>query len=275
MKIPAVLKGCLPALALLGLLGTWQAQAAELLRLTGTGSAIGGMQLLADAFAKQQRDVRIEVQTAIGSSGGITALMAGRIELAVSNRPPSADERKQGGLLDLDYARTPFVLAVQPNLGLKDISFAQVAAIYAEPGASYPDGTRARPVLRPSDPGDMDRLRAFSPEIARAVDLAMQRRGMLTASTDSEAADLAERTPGALALSTLSLIESEKRDLIALSLNGQPATVAALMDGRYPYFKSLYLIYSRDASEGTRRFIAFVQSAPAKALLRAHGHAPR
>ena len=255
----------------------WLAQAAfaqSVVRVSGTGSGTGGMRLLAQAFMQANPAVRIDVQPALGSTGGISALMAGQIELAVSNRPPKLAELATLPLLSIEYARTPFVVAVHKDLGISELTSVQLAALFAEGAATFPNGKRARPVLRLSDDTDTALLKSFGPAVAAAVDAALTRRGMLTADTDSEAADLVERTSGAFAGSTLALIESEKRPLIGLAIDGQGPTVAALADGSYPYFKPLYLIVNPQAALDTKRFAVFVQSAPGRALLRAHGHAP-
>lgn len=255
----------------------WLTQAAfaqSVVRVSGTGSGTGGMRLLAQAFMQANPAVRIDVQPALGSTSGISALMAGQIELAVSNRPPKLAELATLPLLSIEYARTPFVVAVHKDLGVSALTSAQLAALFAEGAATFPNGKRARPVLRLSDDTDTALLKSFGPAVAAAVDAALTRRGMLTADTDSEAADLVERTSGAFAGSTLALIESEKRPLVGVAIDGKAPTVAALVDGSYPYFKPLYLIVNPQAALDTKRFAAFVQSAPGRALLRAHGHAP-
>lgn len=256
----------------------WLAQGAfaqSVVRVSGTGSGTGGMRLLAQAFMQANPAVRIDVQPALGSSGGISAVMAGQIELAVSNRPAKPAELATMPLLSIEYARTPFVVAVHKDLGLSALTSVQLAALYAEGAATFPNGKRARPVLRRSDETDTQTLKSFAPEVAAAVDAAMTRRGMLTADTDSEAADLVERTAGAFAASTLAQIESERRPLIGLTIDGKTPTVAHVLDGSYPFHKPLYLIVNPQAALDTKRFAAFVQSAPGRALLRAHGHAPR
>ena len=255
----------------------WLTQAAfaqSVVRVSGTGSGTGGMRLLAQAFMQANPAVRIDVQPALGSTGGISALMAGQIELAVSNRPPKLAELATLPLLSIEYARTPFVVAVHKDLGISELTSVQLAALFAEGAATFPNGKRARPVLRLSDDTDTALLKSFGPAVAAAVDAALTRRGMLTADTDSEAADLVERTSGAFAGSTLALIESEKRPLVGVAIDGKAPTVAALVDGSYPYFKPLYLIVNPQAALDTKRFAVFVQSAPGRALLRAHGHAP-
>lgn len=68
------------------------------------------MQVLAQAYAKNQPDAKITVLSSTGSSGGIKAVLAGAIQIGVSSRPPSGVESK-GGAVAVEYGRTPFVLA--------------------------------------------------------------------------------------------------------------------------------------------------------------------
>jgi phosphate transport system substrate-binding protein len=251
------------------------ASAQAVVRISGTGSGVGGMHLLAKAFMAANPDTKIEVQPAIGSGGGISALLAGQLEVAVSNRKPKDTELSKQALVSVEYAHTPFVVAVSRDLGINALSATQLAGLYGEGAVSFPNGKRARPVLRLSDTTDTELLKSFAPEVASAVDAAAQRRGMLNANTDSDAADLLERTAGAFGVSTLALIESEKRSLVAVTIDNKVPTVDNLASGAYPYFKALHLIVSPDAGANTKRFAAFVQSSAGKALLRAHGHAPR
>ena len=94
--------------ALTGLCPT-AAVAQESLRITGTGSATGGMQLLLQAFLRTRPGVAGEVLPALGSAGGIRALIDGKIDVAVSNRAPNDKERALAPLQAITYARTPLV----------------------------------------------------------------------------------------------------------------------------------------------------------------------
>ena len=244
----------------------------ETVRIGGTGSGTGGMQLLAVAYMKASPGARIEVVKAMGSAGGINALIDGRLELAVSNRAPNAAEAARAALTTVEYARTPFIVAVHRDLGITALTSTQLAALYAEGPATFPNGKRARPVLRLSDATDTQLLQSFSPEVARAVDAVMTRRGMLNANTDTEAADLVEKTAGAFAVSTLALVESEKRALVGLSIDGKVPSVANLASGSYPYHKPLFLIAGAAATPATQAFVAYVRSAAGRELLGAAGH---
>ena len=255
--------------------------AQDLVRIGGSRSGTGGMQLLAGAFVATHPGIGVDVEKSMGSEGGIRALLAGRVDLAVSNRPPTDRESAQSAMLSVEYARTPFVVAVHRSVGATALTSPQLAGLLAHLAARRPDRQRAppppppRPVLRVPEAADTLRLKTISADVSLAVDAALQRRGMLYARTDGEAAYLIEHTPGAFGGSTLALIESERLPLTALQIDGRLPTVAHLVDGSYPWYKSLYLLTRADAGVNTRLFIAFVQSAQGRALLQASGHAPR
>jgi phosphate transport system substrate-binding protein len=251
------------------------ARADPVVRISGTGSGVGGMQLLADAFMQAHPGTRVEVLPALGSGGGISALIAGKLDLSVTNRPPNPKELAENATLRAtEYARTPFVIAVHRDLGVTSLTASALAALYADGPATYPNGKRARPVMRLNDSTDTSLLKSFAPEVASAVDAASARRGMLNANTDSEAADMVEKVPGAFAVSTLAQIESERRPLVALSIDGKVPSAANLMTGHYPYFKSLFLVASAQSGATAQQFAAFVGSPAARKLLSMHGHLP-
>ena len=261
-----------------GLLWSLPAAASEQVRISGTGSGTGGMRLLAEAFMRAEPGIEVAVLPALGSPGGIGALIAGKLEIAVANRAPNAKELSEAApiaLPSVKYARTPFVLAVHKDLGVIQLSAAQLAAVYADGPASFPNGKRARPVLRLTDSTDTGLLKSIAPEVAVAVDQASARRGMLNANTDAESADMAANVPGAIAMSTLAQIESERRPLVALAIDGKVPSLANLEGGAYPYFKPLYFVTRADAGPATRRFAEFIGSAAARKLLEAHGHLTR
>ena len=251
------------------------AEASDALRVGGTGSGVGGMRLVAEALARQPGAPAVEVLPAFGSAGGIAALIEGRLDIAVTNRLPNATESARAGFKVQEYARTPFVMAVHRNLGLQALTGAQFAALYAEGAAVYPNGQRARPVLRLPEEIDSRLVAALVPAAGPPHEAAQARKGMLRAATDAEAAELVEKVPGAFAASTLAQIESERRPFVAVAIDGHVPTAAALASGQYPHFKPLYLIVRANADVRTQRFVDFLLSDAGQAVLAAHGHLPR
>jgi phosphate transport system substrate-binding protein len=247
--------------------------AADTLRISGTGSGTGGMTLVAQAYTRAHPGSSVEVLPALGSAGGIRALIGGRLAIAVANRPPNAREAAQVALAAVHYARTPFVLALHRQLGIEGLTSVQLADIYEGKVATFPNGKRARPMLRRSDATDMGLLKALGPSMEPAVEASRKRPGVLDAVTDTEAADVLESTPGAIGPSTLALIESEKRQLVALAIDGRAPTLANLASGQYPHQKQLYLITHQNPPAPVQRFIDFVRSDQGRRILSAAGHA--
>ncbi len=252
--------------------GAGRAGATERLRITGTGSGTGGLRLAAQAFMARNPGTIVDVLPAVGSQGGIRAVAEGRLDIAVSNRPPRPAEQPAVPLQALRYARTPFVLAVHRELGVHGLRLDELIALYRDAPAQFANGVRARPVLRLTDATDTLLIKAFGPGLTAALDAAAARRGMLDASNDSECADLIERTPGAFGPSTLALIESERRPLVALAIDGVTPSIETLKSGRWPHHKELMLVLPGQPAALAQRFVAWLQGPEGRSLLAAHGH---
>jgi len=248
------------------------AAVAQTIKIAGTGAAVGAMVLLAAEFRRSEPGVSFGSIEAIGSGGAIRAALAGALDIALISRPLGAADAAAGARA-IEYARTPFVLAVSSSLPVRTITRAELARIYAGSMDAWPSGGRVRPVLRPADDIDTRYLKALAPEVGLAVEQALKRAGMLVASTDREAADIIEKTPGAIGASSLGLIWSEARAMHALALDGVAPSLQALESGAYPHHKRLYMVIGKKGlTPQAKRFAEFVTSAPGKALLKRTGH---
>ena len=184
--------------------------AAQPLRIAGSGANVGAIELLAAEFAKSHPGARFAPIQAVGTGSSIRAAAGRALDLALTSRPLSDAERALG-LVQIEYARTPFVMVVSRKMALDAISSAQLAELYAGKLTRWPEGARVRPVLRPADDGDIAILKSLSPAVARGLDEALRRPGMIVAATDRDATEMAEKTYGAIAASTLGLILAEGR----------------------------------------------------------------
>jgi len=245
--------------------------AADPIKIGGTGSALGTIRLLADAFAKQDPDFRATIVPNLGSSGGIKALAGGAIDLAVASRPIKDDERKLG-LTEIEYGRTPFVFAVATRSSVTAISVRQIADIYAGKMASWSDGGPIRVVLRPASDFDTDMVKSLSPEVRQALSVAERRPGVAFSVTDQDAANDIEKIAGAIGPSSRALILSEKRPLRALKLDGVEPTTKNIASGSYRYYKAVFLVTGAKRPAAVQRFIAFIQSPAGRKILAQTGH---
>lgn len=250
--------------------GAWAQE--NVLKIGGTGTTLATMQLLGSAFEKANPGVSVNVLSSLGSTGGIKAAIAGAIDIAVSARPLTDDERRQGAVA-LEYGRSPLVFAVSRTLAANSITMAELVDIYAAKMNRWPDGTAIRLILRPETDVNTISLKAMSPQMRDAVTAAGKRPGMLFALTDQETTENLAKIPGSIGPTALCEIVTDTPQLLkVLMLDGVEPSVAAIVDGSYPYYFRFYLITGQKPAVLIERFIAFVQSESGKRILIDAGH---
>lgn len=249
------------------------ALAEDVVRIGGTGSGLGVLRILAEAFEKTHPGTRIRILPNLGSSGGIKALLHGAIDVAISSRALKTEELKDGAVA-LECARTPFVFVVNNKVNKADVTTRELELIYKGQMLKWPDGTRIRLILRPAGDTDTMIVKNISKEMEQAVNASHARPDMVIAVTDQEAADAVAKIPGALGGTTLAQIETEKHPLKMLSFNGITPTLDALAKGRYPLAKQLYLVTAPKTPAAALQFIQFVRSTNGRAILVQSGALP-
>jgi phosphate transport system substrate-binding protein len=244
---------------------------AETLRIGGTGAALGTMRILGDAFMRGRQAATIEVLPSLGSGGGIKALAANAIDLAVSSRDLKDEERAQG-LRSQVYGRTALVFATPTSNPVDGVTSAELVALFGGEENVWPNGAPARPILRPKTETDTKLADDHIPGLRDAIESARTRSGVPMYFTDQEAADALERIPGSVGTTSLSVIISEKRHLKALALDGRVASPRSIADGSYPIIKSLYFVLSAEPSQLAKDFLDFTFSSEGRSILESTGH---
>lgn len=247
------------------------AVSAETLRIGGTGVALGSMTVLGEAFEKHHPDVEVTVLPSLGSSGGVKAVLANAIDLGVASRPLKDAEREKGASAQV-YAMTG--LAVVTSLGTvaDAVTPDELEAIYTGEMTDWPDGTPIRLVLRQAGETDTKILRAMSEQMARAVDTALERDGLLSATNDQENAETLESLEGSIGLVATGQIATENRQLKVLRLVS--SAKAPVDDTLERLSKSLFLVTAPNTKPLAREFAAFVFSDEGRALLEQYDHVP-
>ena len=246
----------------------------ETLTVGGTGSAMPLVGQFAQAYGSLEPNVKVRVvDPPLGSNGAIRAVLAGAVDLAVLGKPLTEVEKAQG-CQDWELGRTPFLVVTERKLPLPGFTVEQLAAIYSGKMTTWSDGSPIRLVVRNLFETDTLILRKMSPDMDRAVDVALARPGMLVAANDLENIDLLERTSDSLGTSNLALVQAQNRKLNALPIDGKEPTLAALRQGTYPYSKSIYLARGPRLSPVAQGFLEFILSASGKEILDRAGYVP-
>lgn len=105
--------------------------------VAGSSSVTPVMEKLAEAYAKVQPDVKVEVQQS-DSSTGVSMAIEGTCDLGMASRDLKESEEKDGAAA-VPIARDGIAVIVAPGSEVTDLTSEQVRAIYAGDVASWDD----------------------------------------------------------------------------------------------------------------------------------------
>jgi phosphate transport system substrate-binding protein len=255
-------------LLILGLSLIATASQGEPLRIGGTGSGSALMERLAQEYKRLDPAAEVRViMPPLGSGGGLRALSAGEIDIAVVGRALKPEEAALPGLgRGFEYAKTPFVIATN-SPKVSELSLGQLAQIYAGHVVRWPDGSPIRLILRSKSESDTALMRGFSAELSASIDASYERKGMTIADNDVDAVDLLVKTPNALGPTTLGLLRIDGRPLTALRIDGVEPTVKAMSSGAYRWAKSIHVVTASALTPQAQKFLTFLHSDRARRLL--------
>jgi phosphate transport system substrate-binding protein len=242
------------------------------LTATGTGSAVAVFRRLAAAFQEQRPGFALEVLPSIGSTGGIKAVQAGKIQIGLTSRPLKPEERAQG-LVEEPYGRTAFLFAAQASNPETGFSLQEIEEIFAGTRVRWRDGSPFRLVLRPQADAFSVYLAALGPGLKAAAEKAQGIPGVFVGMTDQDAVAQIERTPGAFGVTSACLVAGEERKVKGLAVDGVAPTLANLASGAYPYAMTLSVVYRKDpADPAIEQFVRFLFSPRGRQVLIRSGH---
>ena len=239
--------------------------AATGLTVGGTGMGLGLMAKLGEAFAASPDGVEVKVLPSLGSSGGIRALNAGAIDLAVSARPLK-DKEKGKGSRAIALARTPFVL-VTSHQHPGGIRREALAAMFMQDAPVWPDDTPVRVVLRQENDSDNAVLANFFPGMAEALARARTRPFIPVARNDQENLSIAMRMEGSLTAASLMQVLAEEADVRLIDIDGVAPTVDNLSERTYSFFKTLYVVFPAQPRAETNALLRYARSVEARRIL--------
>lgn len=250
--------------------GQGSAEAAEIIRINGSGSALYVMKPLVRAYIKAHPEVRIEMDKPIGSSGAVKALLVGALDIAVSSKILKPEERAKGAV-SREYGKTPLTIVTGKKVTKTDITTRELEEIYYGKRRTWSDGEPIRLILRPDADIDAKILEGLSPGMGVAIKAAQTQHGMIVAITDPESDEAIAKTAGSLGASTLPAILVEKTPLNLLSLNGIKPTLKTLADGTYPLAKNIRFITTKNTPSAAFKLIDFIFSPQGRAIAEKSG----
>lgn len=245
---------------------------AETLTVSGTGAALPTMERIAKSFKSANPDIKLKIITPpMGSSGSVRGLSGGFLDIALSARSLTGEEKKSG-LVMQPYAKTAMVFAVGAKQAFVNVSTQELIAIYSGDKKEWSAGERLRLIMRPANDSDITLLKTLSSALAQTVDETLARNHLTYAITDYDSAECIEKIPGAFGTSTLAMILATQSSMKALHLDGIAPTLNNVENGSYPLTKTFHVVTRQNPTATVQRFINFIYSKTGSKILADSGN---
>ena len=236
----------------------------------GTGDSQKLLRVIAKTLEKKLIGGKIEIPDTVGSSGGIKALVAGRIDLARVARPILQNEEKYN-LTYLLFAKNPVVFVTHPSVSkITNLKFSDILKIYSGQINNWENvGDKKHkiyPVTR--EPGDasVKILTKVFPNFKvndNAVKVIFSNPATIDALVKNE------HTIGFLPLSNV-----QNTNLRVMNLNGIAPTFINVQNGTYQLAMPLGIVYKKKPKGLAKVFIEFLYSKEGQKIISNFGAIP-
>lgn len=242
---------------------------ADTIKIGGSGSMIPLLTSLAKAYMKKNPKETVEVnQKSMGQPGGIAALNAGAIDIAMSAMPITAEQAKLK-VEQIEIARVAGVIAVNRSVTASNLSAQQLCDIYAGKiinwkevgGADAPISTLTRPE---SDSTKIMFRKAFA-----CMAGLKEASNVLNLPKSADMFSALTSTTNAIGLVDSIALGDAAGKFKEIKVNGK-----SHQDSRWPFILRNNLVLGKNRGEAVQAFLKFIQSAEGQAIIKSEKATP-
>ncbi len=257
----------------LATLSIFAASAQERLVLGGAGSMIPIAQELATAFQSMHPGAQIDViANSMGSNGGMQALDAGKVHVALVARLLTAEERAKRNYRAV--GRVPVVFAVHKDVAVNAVAEKQACDIFAGRIKSWSDlGGGAQKVVALTRNEDDGTKEAVRKKVGCFKDLRESPDTVVITKSAAMISGLSNQ-PGTVGMTELNSVFKSQGAMKALALDGVTASAESVASGKYKLAKDYGFVTQGEPQGLARRFIDFAEGPAARKLLLEAGIVP-
>ena len=242
--------------------------------IAGSGVNLGVTRLLAQAFTQKNPKAIINIPGSIGSKGAIKAIKDGAIQLGLISRPLS-DQEIALGIGTKVYAQVAMVIGTNISITAPTISSQELIDIFKGTKTHWPNGEEIIVLAREKSDSGFAVLEQNIPGFKEVYQQSQALKRWTTYFTDQDANQALERTPGAIGVTDLGMINTENLRVNIAKLDGVMPSPGNLENGTYPLSRKLLFIYNKNTfSEETKAFLDFVFSEEGQDILKSNGYLP-
>jgi len=257
--------------ALTGCGGDGNGEPSEVVTLSVNGSTTVTPIMQAVAEVYEAADLEV---SGTGSGDGITALIDGRTDVAMSSRKMKAEEvekAKAKGVepVEVVIARDGIALVVHPSNLVSDLTLRQVKDIYLGRITNWKEvgGPDAKivPVTRDSASGTFEVFEELVMDKEPIVP------GAVTQNSNGTVRMAVAESEGAIGYVGLGYVDDTVK---ALAIDGVVPSAGTVNDGTYKIARDLNLYYSKGASEAVLKLIDFILGPEGQKIVADEGFIP-
>jgi phosphate transport system substrate-binding protein len=241
-------------------------RAEEKIVVGGSGGLIDEMDDLAKAFMAKNSGDKIEVlQDSMSTSGGMGAVLSGRLTIGLVTRPPKGDEKAK--LIYRAVGRSPVGVAIHKSFTLNSLTEAQICNIFSGKTKSWKEvGGEDGKIMVLTRKQEDNNTEVMREKVACFKDLKVS-ADAVALSRGTEVLDALNKRPGAIAIVSVATSMFERPDVKAVSIDGIPPSAEAVKSGKYKVYNERGVV-TVGAPQGTvKKFLDFVATAEGQKIL--------
>lgn len=244
---------------------------AEDLTVPGSGNPEHVLNVLADAFNRQQSEHRVTVPTSSGTSGALRDVEAGTASLGRVGRPLKPAELARG-LVYIPLGRDPVTFVAGAGVTAKNITTEQALAVYSGKLRDWKAlGGKPGPI-RAIGRESTDASRATLSKAIEAFGALVIGSQVKMVNLDPQMIALLDRYPTSIGFINRSALAACKTRVVPLSLDGVASTPENVGVGRYPISLEMGFVHKPGRlGAAATAFIDFMQSSEGVRILREQG----
>jgi len=250
------------------------AQGAEKVVLDGSTGVMPLASALAKAFQAKNPGAAFEFGKGLGTKARFQALADGNIDVALASHGLRVDELMKQGMVVHEIARIAVVFGVNETVPVSNLTGQQVCDIYSGKVTNWKalGGPDLEIAVRTRPESEVD-TEVVREGIACLKDLKMAGSVKAMPKSGDMAKELAA-VPGAIGMTSMTVVEQRKGKVKAVSLNGIAPSADNVKRKSYTLIRESFFVTRGSPSTAVARFIEFTRSASGDDVIAANGAVP-
>ena len=250
------------------------AQGADKVVLDGSTGVMPLASALAKSFQAKHPGAAFEFGKGLGTKARFQALADGKIDVALASHGLRVDELTKQGMVVHEIARIAVVFGINETVSVSNLTGQQVCDIYSGKVTNWKalGGPDLEIAVRTRPESEVD-TEVVREGIACLKDLKMAGSVKAMPKSGDMAKELAA-VPGAIGMTSMTVVEQSKRRIKAASLDGIAPSADNVKNKSYVLIRESFFVTRGSPSTAVARFIEFTRSASGDDVIAANGAVP-